>query len=187
MRSPAISPTRPSAQQAIETVRTSFGGLDILVNNAGIGAMGLFESAGPERVRRVMEVNFFALVEMTRLALPLLKDGKPADRGQRRFDPRAIAAFPQQRVRGQQVRRPGLQRVDPRRMRPPGDRRAGGQPGHDRDRVLRPRDRPQQPPRPGRSTSRSPRRRVARATVRAIRRGRSRDHALSLGQGALSG
>jgi short-subunit dehydrogenase len=62
--------------EAIETVRTSFGGLDILVNNAGVGALGLFESAGPERVRRVMEVNFFALVEMTRLALPLLKEGK---------------------------------------------------------------------------------------------------------------
>ena len=29
-----------------------------------------------ERVRRIMEVNFFALVEMTRLALPLLKQGR---------------------------------------------------------------------------------------------------------------
>jgi short-subunit dehydrogenase len=52
-----------------------FGGLDILVNNAGIGAMGLFEDASPDRLRRVMETNFFSLVEMTRLALPLLKQG----------------------------------------------------------------------------------------------------------------
>ena len=37
--------------------------------------MGLFEEADPQRVREVMEVNFFALVEMTRLALPLLKKG----------------------------------------------------------------------------------------------------------------
>jgi short-subunit dehydrogenase len=37
--------------------------------------MGLFEDANPDRVRRIMEVNFFALVEMTRLALPLLKQG----------------------------------------------------------------------------------------------------------------
>jgi short-subunit dehydrogenase len=62
-------------QQVFETVRSGFGGLDILVNNAGIGAMGLFEHADPARVRRIMDVNFFAPVEMTRLALPLLKQG----------------------------------------------------------------------------------------------------------------
>jgi short-subunit dehydrogenase len=62
-------------QRAIDAARSRFGGLDILVNNAGIGAMGLFADADPERVRRIMEVNFFALVEMTRLALPLLKHG----------------------------------------------------------------------------------------------------------------
>jgi len=68
--------TDPAVRQgALDTVRSSFGGLDILVNNAGIGAVGLFEHADPERVRRIMEVNFFALVEMTRLALPLLKQG----------------------------------------------------------------------------------------------------------------
>jgi short-subunit dehydrogenase len=53
----------------------TYGGLDILVNNAGIGAMGLFQDADPQRVRRIMEVNFFALVEMTRAALPHLKQG----------------------------------------------------------------------------------------------------------------
>ncbi len=68
--------TDPSTrQQAIDTVRSAFGGLDILVNNAGIGAMGLFEHADPERVRPIMEVNFFSLVEMIRSSLPLLKQG----------------------------------------------------------------------------------------------------------------
>jgi len=62
-------------QEVLETVRSRFGGLDILVNNAGIGALGRFEDADPQRLRRIMEVNFFALVEMTRLALPLLKEG----------------------------------------------------------------------------------------------------------------
>lgn len=62
-------------QRALDAAQSKLGGLDILVNNAGIGAMGLFESADPQRVRRIMEVNFFALVEMTRLALPLLKQG----------------------------------------------------------------------------------------------------------------
>jgi len=60
----------------VDAAEENLGGLDVLVNNAGIGAMGLFEDADPERVRRIMEVNFFSLVEMTRLALPLLKRGK---------------------------------------------------------------------------------------------------------------
>ncbi|NQT41045.1 MAG: SDR family NAD(P)-dependent oxidoreductase [Planctomycetes bacterium] len=68
--------TDPAVRRAaIETARTKLGGLDILVNNAGVGAMGRFKDADPDRVRRVMEVNFFALVEMTRLALPLLGEG----------------------------------------------------------------------------------------------------------------
>lgn len=62
-------------QQVIDTARDKLGGLDILVNNAGVGAMGLFMDADPERARRLMEVNYFALVEMTRLAVPLLQSG----------------------------------------------------------------------------------------------------------------
>ena len=76
-----------------QTATDCFGGLDLLVNNAGVGAMGLFADADPERVRRIMEVNFFALVEMTRLALPLLK-AAVGRCGQRQLDPRDIAAFP---------------------------------------------------------------------------------------------
>ena len=76
-------------RRAVDTAQSKLGGLDILVNNAGVGALGLFEDADPQRVRRVMEVNFFALVEMTRLALPLLKQGVKSDRGQRQFDRRA--------------------------------------------------------------------------------------------------
>ncbi len=62
-------------RRAIEAVQSHFGGLDILINNAGIGALGRFEDNDPERLRAVFEVNFFALAEMTRLALPLLKNG----------------------------------------------------------------------------------------------------------------
>ena len=62
-------------QRVVDAAQSNFGGLDILVNNAGVGAVGLLEHADPERIRQLMEVNFFALVEMTRLALPLLKLG----------------------------------------------------------------------------------------------------------------
>lgn len=63
-------------RQALDAAVRAFGGLDILVNNAGVGATGLFADGNPERVRRIMEVNFFALVEMTRLALPVLQAGR---------------------------------------------------------------------------------------------------------------
>jgi len=65
----------PTRQRTIEAAQSHYGGLDILINNAGIGAMGLFEDADPQRLRKLFEVNVFALVEMTRLALPLLKKG----------------------------------------------------------------------------------------------------------------
>jgi short-subunit dehydrogenase len=68
--------TEPSIlQKLVDVASASYGGLDILVNNAGIGAFGRFDNAGPDRLRRVMEVNFFALAELTRLALPQLKQG----------------------------------------------------------------------------------------------------------------
>jgi short-subunit dehydrogenase len=56
-----------------------FGGLDVLVNNAGIGATGHFAGAAAERLRKIMEVNFFGLTETTRVCLPQLRQGnRPA-------------------------------------------------------------------------------------------------------------
>ncbi len=63
----------------VEAAKTHFGGLDVLVNNAGIGATGHFVEASPDRLRQIMEVNFFGLTETTRAFLPLLRVGnKPA-------------------------------------------------------------------------------------------------------------
>jgi short-subunit dehydrogenase len=62
-------------QKLIDTVKNQFGALDILINNAGSGAIGLFAKADAAQMRRIMEVNFFAPVETTRAALPLLRAG----------------------------------------------------------------------------------------------------------------
>lgn len=62
--------------QLCETAQSDFGGLDILVNNAGIGALGRFSEAGVDRLRQIMEVNFFAPVELIRQALPMLSRGQ---------------------------------------------------------------------------------------------------------------
>jgi short-subunit dehydrogenase len=66
----------PAARRAaLDRARDRFGGLDILVNNAGIGALGRFDEADPARIRRLFEVNFFAAAELIREALPQLKQG----------------------------------------------------------------------------------------------------------------
>lgn len=65
---------RQRVVEAAETVRD--GQLDLLVNSAGVGAIGPFADATPERLRKVMEVNFFAPVELTRILLPLLRKGR---------------------------------------------------------------------------------------------------------------
>jgi short-subunit dehydrogenase len=62
-------------QRMLETAVSCYGGLDILINNAGIGATGHFADVSPERLRKIMEVNFFGLAETTRLFIPLLRMG----------------------------------------------------------------------------------------------------------------
>lgn len=65
----------PVRERLMATARDRWDGLDLLINNAGVGAIGPFAAASPDRMRRVMEVNFFAPVETTRLAIPLLRQG----------------------------------------------------------------------------------------------------------------
>lgn len=50
-----------------------FGRIDVLVNNAGFGVMAVAEATPPEKYRPLFEVNFFALVEMTRAVLPIMR------------------------------------------------------------------------------------------------------------------
>lgn len=68
--------TDPEHRRALVTwCQTHWGCLDVLINNAGAGAIGPFASASTERLKQVMDVDFFAAVELTRLALPLLRPG----------------------------------------------------------------------------------------------------------------
>ena len=69
--------TSPTARSAVlEATKAAFGGLDLLVNNAGAGAIGRFEAADADRLRKIFELNFFAAAELTREALPFLKAGR---------------------------------------------------------------------------------------------------------------
>jgi short-subunit dehydrogenase len=62
-------------QRMVDAALHHFGGLDVLVNNAGIGATGHFVEVSPERLRKIMEVNFFGVTETVRAFLPLLRTG----------------------------------------------------------------------------------------------------------------
>src|SRR5437899_2146341 len=48
---------------------------DILTSNAVVGSWGHFATSSEDIMRRVMEVTFFAPVELTRLPLPHLEHG----------------------------------------------------------------------------------------------------------------
>lgn len=68
--------TDPQHRAALrDWVQSHWQGLDVLINNAGVGAVGPFETADEARLRQVMEVNFFAPVELIRGMLPILKQG----------------------------------------------------------------------------------------------------------------
>jgi NAD(P)-dependent dehydrogenase (short-subunit alcohol dehydrogenase family) len=64
------------SEATIAEVRRRHGRLDVLVNNAGIAPAAPLEQASPAHVREVLDVNVSGLIEITRLALPLLRQSK---------------------------------------------------------------------------------------------------------------
>ena len=56
--------------------QSQWGGIDAIINCAGIGAIANFTDSNEEVFRQIMEVNFFAAVELTRLAIPILQTGR---------------------------------------------------------------------------------------------------------------
>ncbi|MBU1308373.1 MAG: SDR family NAD(P)-dependent oxidoreductase, partial [Gammaproteobacteria bacterium] len=57
---------------AVDTIQQQIGGLDWLINNAGISQRALIIDTTQDTDRKLFEVDYFAQVNLTRQALPLL-------------------------------------------------------------------------------------------------------------------
>ncbi|MFF7751648.1 SDR family oxidoreductase [Streptomyces sp. NPDC007971] len=62
-----------SITSAIDGVLADYGHLDALVNNAGAGHLGTLENESVAEVRKVMEVNFFGVLHVSKAAMPHLR------------------------------------------------------------------------------------------------------------------
>lgn len=62
--------------RALDAISAKLGGLYVLVNNAGITHRSAFVKTRAQVFRRVMDVNFFGSLYLTKAALPYLMDSK---------------------------------------------------------------------------------------------------------------
>lgn len=60
-------------KEAVAAAIARFGRIDVLVNNAGIGYFGAIEESEDAEVRRMFEINFFGLANMTNEVLPNMR------------------------------------------------------------------------------------------------------------------
>ncbi|MGZ3756921.1 MAG: oxidoreductase [Mucilaginibacter sp.] len=66
--------TKPDEiKAAVADTLAKFGCIDVLVNNAGIGYFGAIEESEEAEIRRMFEINFFGLANMTKAVLPSMR------------------------------------------------------------------------------------------------------------------
>lgn len=65
-----------SIAQAMEEAIKKVGPISVIVNNAGYGALGPFEAASPEQIKRQFDTNVFGLMAVTQAFIPHFRKNK---------------------------------------------------------------------------------------------------------------
>lgn len=65
-------------QETMREIIDRFGGVDVLINNAGLTHRSAFADTDVSVFRRVMDVNYFGMVHMTKAALPAITERRGA-------------------------------------------------------------------------------------------------------------
>src|SRR5258708_33159436 len=75
VRAVALDVTNPqAAADAVAVAKEAFGRLDVLVNNAGYGDVSSIEDTSLEEFRAQIETNLFGVINVTKAALPLMRE-----------------------------------------------------------------------------------------------------------------
>jgi NADP-dependent 3-hydroxy acid dehydrogenase YdfG len=61
---------------AVSATLAAFGTIDVLVNNAGIGYFGAIEESDAAEVKKMFDINFFGLANVTNQVLPIMRAQK---------------------------------------------------------------------------------------------------------------
>lgn len=68
--------SKQNIKEAVNKAVDVFGRIDVLVNNAGIGYFGAIEESDEAEVRKMFEINFWGLTDVTREVLPVMRKQK---------------------------------------------------------------------------------------------------------------